>query len=332
MAYEPRFHISPALLTRLEGISALRERILGAAVQVPWIPSLRKDARARNTHASTAIEGNPLTLEEVRALEEGRSVKGAGERSRREVLNYLAGLRFIEKRPQEAPVTHEDILALHRIIAGGAMDQGLAGRYRDMRVRVGRHIPPRPEEVRSLMTDLLDWWNGPSREWTPVVSSAVLHFRFEEIHPFADGNGRAGRAQALWELYRRGFDTHHIFSVDEFFWEHRPRYYAELDAAGRGDLTGWLEFSAEAVHATLEAVQGRMAALRVGDRKEKLVLRPRQEKLMTLLKERGALAPREIWKALGVSRQGAMDLLRPLMAAGLVRREGTRKSGRYLPG
>src|SRR4051812_40027719 len=75
----------------------------------------------------------------------------------------------------------------------------------------------------------------------------IIHHQFETIHPFADGNGRTGRALALWELYRRGFDSHHIFAVDEFYWEDRPRYYAALDAVRResGDLTSWLEYSAE---------------------------------------------------------------------------------------
>ena len=74
MSYQPQFTITAALLTRVEGIAALRERIQNASVQVPWIPALQKDTRARNTHSSTAIEGNPLTLEEVRALEEGTAV------------------------------------------------------------------------------------------------------------------------------------------------------------------------------------------------------------------------------------------------------------------
>ena len=63
MSFQPLFTITSALLTRVESIAALRERIQGAAVQVPWIPALQKDTRARNTHSSTAIEGNPLTLE-----------------------------------------------------------------------------------------------------------------------------------------------------------------------------------------------------------------------------------------------------------------------------
>jgi Fic family protein len=61
-------------------------------------------------------------------------------------------------------------------------------------------------------------------ELSPVLSSAILHYQFEWIHPFADGNGRTGRALALWELYRRGFDTHHIFSVDEYYPGHVCRH------------------------------------------------------------------------------------------------------------
>ena len=63
---------------------------------------------------------------------------------------------------------------------------------------------------------------------------------------------------------------------------------------------------------------------------EKLVLRPRQERLLQLLRDQGSMAPAEIWAALGVSRQGAMDLLRPLIEAGLVEKVGTRKTGRYV--
>jgi DNA-binding IclR family transcriptional regulator len=56
---------------------------------------------------------------------------------------------------------------------------------------------------------------------------------------------------------------------------------------------------------------------------------PRQERLLHLLRDHGSMAPAEIWKTLGVSRQGAMDLLHPLLDAGLVERTGGKKTGRY---
>jgi Fic family protein len=332
MSYQPEYTITPVLLRRVEQIAALRERIMAATVQVQWIPALQKDTRTRNTHSSTAIEGNPLTLEQVRALEEGREVPAVAMRAKREIANYFAGLRYVEKNATKAAIKHDDILSLHKIIAGDVMDQGTAGRYRTIAVRVGRYLPPPPQDVSGLIFELLTWWNKESSKLSPVLSSAILHYRFEAIHPFADGNGRTGRAIALWELYRRGFDTHHIFSVDEFYWDNRPRYYAALDTARRegDDLTTWLEYSTEGLHVTLERVWSRVQKLSAQTSGEKLVLRPKQEQLLQLLRDHRSMTPREIWDAVGVSKQGALDLLRPLIKAGLVKRVGTKKAGRYI--
>ena len=332
MSYKPVYTVTPLLLLQVEQVAALRERILAAAVQVPWIPALQKDTRIRNAHSSTAIEGNPLTLEQVRAIEEGREISAAAQRPRREVANYFAGLRFVEKNAKADAITHARVLKLHRIMASEVMDQGKAGQYRTIRVRVGSHVAPPPERVRPMMSDLLAWWNRNATEISPVLSSAILHHQFETIHPFADGNGRTGRMVSLWELYRRGFDHHHIFSIDEFYWEDRPRYYAALKKAQQDEeaLTSWLEYSAEGLRVTLERVWSRIQKLTAHAGKSKLVLRPKQEQLLHLLREHKALTPREIWDAVGVSKQGALDLLRPLMKAGLVQRIGTKKAGRYV--
>jgi Fic family protein len=328
--YEPRFTIRPQLLALVEQVAVLRERIQGAAIELSWIPALQQDTRARNGHASTAIEGNPLTLEQVRLLEEGHELSAVAARPQREVLNYFAGLRYVEKHAKKKTLRHEDIFELHRRLAKSVMDQGEAGRYRTIAVRVGQHVPPAAAEVSGLMFELLQWWNDRSAELSPVLSSSILHYQFEWIHPFADGNGRTGRALALWELYRRGFDSHHIFSVDEYYWENRPAYYAALDSVRRegGELTGWLEYCAEGLRRTLDRTWTRVQSFAVRSQ-EKLVLRPRQEQLLKLLRDHGSLAPAQLWEALAISRQGAMDLLRPLLAAGLVEKVGSKKTGRY---
>src|SRR5947208_8862039 len=152
MNYAPLYTITPVLLSQVEQVAALRERILAAAVQVPWIPALKKDTRIRNAHCSTAIEGNPLTPEQVRAIEEGREIPATEARSRREVANYFAGLRFVEKNAQRSAVTHEEVLKLHRIMAGGVMDQGTAGQYRKVRVGVGGYVGPPPQRVQTSMS------------------------------------------------------------------------------------------------------------------------------------------------------------------------------------
>jgi hypothetical protein len=174
------------------------------------------------------------------------------------------------------------------------------------------------------MSELLEWWNGPSASLSPVISSAVLHHCFESIHPSADGNGRTGRALALWDLYRRGFDTHHIFSIDEYYWDDRPAYYAALDQPHHhgDDLTGWLEYCAIGLRLTLERVWNRIATV-APEGEEWFVLRPRQERLLNLPSARGSMAPSEIWT------EWAMDLINPLLVAGLVEKVGSKKTGRY---
>src|SRR3954454_24877573 len=93
-----------------------------------------------------------------------------------------------------------------KIIAAEVMDQGDAWRYRTIRVRVGEYVPPPPADMSGLMFELLQWWNADAAELSPVISSAILHFRFESIHPFADGNrhtGRTARIQIGVETYVR---------------------------------------------------------------------------------------------------------------------------------
>ena len=332
MPYHPQFTVTARLIAELEAVAALREKVLAATVQVAWMPSLQRDARVRNTHSSTAIEGNPLTLEQVRLIEEGHGLPAEPPRAKREVLNYRTGLRFIERHAKKKRIGHRDGHQLHRILATGVMDQGEAGRYRDIHVFVGRYTPPAPQLVSGLMGELLDWWNSAAREWSPVISSAIVHYEFEAIHPFADGNGRTGRALALWELYRRGFDTHHIFAVDEVYAEDRAQYYAALANVRKqgSDLTEWLRYCAQALHMTLERVWTRIQHLGASAAPKKVILRSRQEQLLRLLKDRRSMTPKEIRESLRVSKQGAMDLLNPLLEAGLVLRSGTKKSGRYL--
>ncbi|MDF0645008.1 MAG: Fic family protein [Nitrospira sp.] len=212
------------------------------------------------------------------------------------------------------------------------MDQGDAGRYRDIQVYVGPYTPPAPQLVGGLMAELLAWWNRDAGALSPVISSAVLHYQFEDIHPFADGNGRTGRALALWDLCRRGFDTHQIFSVDEVYSEDRPAYYGALANVRKqgNDLTEWIEYAARALQVTLDRVWTRIQHLGAGATRTKVVLRPRQEQLLRLLMNRRSMTPKEIRESLRVSKQGTMDLLHPLLEAGLVQRSGTKKSGRYM--
>lgn len=331
MTYTPNFQTTPHLLKVLEEISALNARIQSATIGVSWVPSLQKDAAARQTHGSTAIEGNPLTLAEVKILAEGGALPHAKPRAIQEVLNYFAALRFIEKNAETKEVDAKDVLKLHSIIGQkGALDREPVGLFRPYQVRVGMHLPPKAKEVPGLMSELLEWLNGAGRAWPAVVSSAILHYQFEFIHPLGDGNGRVGRALAAWQLYRRQFDTSHIFAVDEVLLEDRQGYYRALHRAQTqaNDLTGWVEYIAEAVNEALQRTWKRIESVNISTKGLQLTLTPKQEKLLSLLRQ-NPLGIQDIQKALDVTKPGAHHILKPLLASGLVKRAGGHKTGKY---
>ncbi|MEK7448555.1 MAG: Fic family protein [Planctomycetota bacterium] len=330
MKYTPRYTVTGRLLKTLEDITALKTKIESASVSVAWIPAIRKDSFLRTSHSSTAIEGNPLTLKEVKILSEGGKLPQARSKHIYEVLNYFAALRFIEQRSAAKVISEKDLLRLHTIIGQKALEREPVGAYRPYQVYVGNHIPPPATSVPGLMKGLLDWLNYEGPELPAVLSSAILHYRFEHIHPFGDGNGRMGRTLATWELYRKKFDTYHIFAVDEIFWENRPAYYEALDAVRRQkeDLTGWLEFVAGAIEKTLDLVWRRILLIGKHRKTKPIVFSPKQEKLLTIL-QYSPLSINEIQKELKSTKQGAHFILNPLMDNKLVKRIGGHKTGKY---
>jgi Fic family protein len=331
MTFKPVFQATPHLLKVLEECASLHSKIQESTVGVSWVPTLQRDTAARQAHSSTAIEGNPLTLREVKILADGGNLPHAKPRSVQEVLNYLAALRFVERQEKVSEISKFHVLKLHSIIGQkGALDREPIGAYRTYRVRVGHHLPPEPKDVPKLMEDLLVWLNGAGKAWPAIISAAILHCQFETIHPFGDGNGRVGRALMTWELYRKQYDNHHIFAIDEFFWEERESYYRALHRAQieHQDFTGWVEYVAECILLSLERGWSRIEAIHVTNKAQQITLTPRQEKLLSLLR-RGPMTIQEIQSEIKVGKSGAHHILKPLLKCGLVERSGGHKTGKY---
>ncbi|MCX5791875.1 MAG: Fic family protein [Elusimicrobia bacterium] len=309
----------------------MKEQIRTSMVKVPWVPSLVKDAMARAAWGSTAIEGCTLSLEAVRGLIEGKQAMGYPNKDVRMAQNYLAALAWLQKREKAAHITEKDVLYLHKLMGEGACDEGPIGAYRKIDVRAGMHVGAPWKKVPGLMQELLQWLDTGAKDLPAVFSSAILHMRFVEIHPFRDGNGRLARALATWQLYRAGFDTLHVFALDEVLLENRALYIKALQRVQveGEDLGTWLEFLSEAILETLERVQGRITALALKDGEAPVSLTVRQEKLLRILRERGALGIRDISRALRLTGQGSHYALKPLIKAGIVLVEGSHKQTKY---
>ena len=337
MSYLPFYRISPALLNQLTRATELRQWIANATVDVSWLPALQKDTAARLAHSSTAIEGNPLSLKEVRLLSRGDSVR-AQDKSRKEVLDYLNALAWIENQPAASGMTEKKLLFLHEKLTQQTLATGQSGCYKSRPNRIvdGRgytvYTPPPPKVVKKLTRELLEWINETLEEKShPLIVSSIAHHRLVSIHPFMDGNGRISRVLAIWVLYTRGFDSRHLFALDEYFETDRHRYYDKIQQVREldQDLTGWLEYTAEGLVDALEKTRQRIESLQIQSRDSRLVLTRRQEELLRFIRERGKVGSLEICRAFQLTRSRVNQIVKPLVVASILSREGSTRATVY---
>lgn len=341
--YRPAFSITPELLRLLTAAAELRVWIGQAAVDVAWLPALQRDTAQRLAHSSTSIEGNPLTLPEVEALARGEEI-GAAAKAKHEVLNYLAAMRWIwGKRPGETGgnaggIVESDLLKLHKLLTQKTIADEQSGHYKPRPNRVVDHMgrtiytPPGPKDARPLTRALLAWVNSAEAgRLSSVVVNAIAHHRLVSIHPFADGNGRTARALGVWLLYTRGYDTHHLFALDEFYQQDRRRYYDKIQQVRDldDDLTGWLEYVAEGTVETLKMTRNRIASLQVAAKTPKIILTRRQEDFLRFMRDSGRVKSPDLEKAFGLTRSRVAQVIKPLVVAGLIAREGRTRATTY---
>lgn len=335
--YQPVYEITHELLSLITQAVELKTWISQSVVDVVWLPVLQRETVERLAHSSTAIEGNPLTLPEVEALARGEEIP-ARDRDKREVLNYMSAMRWVWRRKIDGSINETDLLYLHKLLTQKTLPKEQCGFYktRPNRVINGRgitvYMPPAPEKARPFTSDLLAWLNSAhSKTLHPVIVSAVAHHRLVSIHPFADGNGRAARALSCLLLYARGFDTHHLFALDEYYERDRQRYYAKIQQAREldDDLTYWLEYVARGVVETLGRTKERIRSLEISSKTQKLALTKRQEDVLRFLRDRGRVKSPEIEKAFRITRARVNQIIQPLVDAGLVLREGQTRATTY---
>jgi len=148
------------------------------------------------TYNTNAIEGSTITLEEAREIIHDKISPNKPLRDVREAEAHSKV--FLEMLEKKEKVTNELILKWHNNIFSETKSD-ISGKYREYLVRIGSHLAPDWQEVKKMMSDLVEFI-GKS-ELNPVELSARAHYKFEKVHPFGDGNGRVGRLlmnQILW--------------------------------------------------------------------------------------------------------------------------------------
>ncbi|MFW5867880.1 MAG: Fic family protein [Armatimonadota bacterium] len=282
MTYEPRFQYTAGMVRRLMTISAARALVDVLPVPPDAAFMMKYEAQKRSTHFSTSIEGNELSLDQIR---EGVAFADrTGSRQQQEVRNYWRALEWVERRIDGGTIDEEFIRRLHAIIdVRGRGRRVEESGYRteecpvvDKATGALDYAPPRPDDVPELMAGLVAWLRSANAAELPApVRAAILAHRFVSIHPFGDGNGRTARALATAELWFSGYWMRGFLSVEEYYYRDLARYYQSLqmdlpidfyDGRHDPDLTPWLEYFLEVMERA--SIEVRDTALRLWDRSD----------------------------------------------------------------
>jgi Fic family protein len=299
---------------------------------------LRRQARIRSSHFSTRIEGNKLTLDEaVEVIEHRTSIKGK-ERDVNEVRNYWDAIVKVEEWAAARRELTEDLIQrMHSIIYKGIRHKPTEYRDGQNVIRdagTGRivYLPPEAKDVPGLMHDLVKWGRGAEKAGVPVpIIAGLLHYQFETIHPYYDGNGRTGRLLATFVLQRDGYGLQGFFSLEEHHARNLEEYYKRLAAnqkhnynEGRekAELTPWLEYFvtllAEVFKEVGKTVRNRALSAPKAVPLELRTLKRRERAVLGILAQKETITSRDVADALGLSVRMARNLLERWVTGGFL--------------
>lgn len=211
----------------LETITQLKEE-LDTLRPLPTsvVAQVEQRLRIESNYHSNAIEGNSLTLGETRSLIlHGLTAHGKPMRDHLDIEGHDSAVKAIEAAVQNDDELHEVFIRnLHRVLLKEPYEMPAVtpdGRQTERTITIGDYktVPNNvvtstgeiyyytpPEQVKSAMSDLIDWYRAGEREGEhPIILAATFHYRFVRIHPFDDGNGRMGRLLMNLVLMRHGY-------------------------------------------------------------------------------------------------------------------------------
>ena len=341
--YTPNFRYKNKIIRNLTSIAEARVIIINSPLIPKWQVSLRRDALIQSAHSSTAIEGNPLTLEEVSELAAGREIM-VNRKDRQEVLNYIEALENIPEFAKKKPFTSSDFLKIHGIVSRNTLENPAdEGVFRNRQVVVGNlrtgrvvYTPPLADQVPRLVKIFLEWFLSPTAlELDPVIHAGISHYEIARIHPFIDGNGRTARVMASLILYIRGFDLKGYFTLDDYYDNDRRAYYDALKTvdAETQDLTQWLEYFTEGVAVSIDAVKKKVIGLskdiKVLKQKGQIALTDRQMKIVEWLVENESITNRKAREMFNLSNRMVLNEIKELIRINIIRKTGQGRSVKY---
>lgn len=279
--------------------------------------------------ASSRIEGYELSPRNLaRALIDARAARGT---ARTVAANVIAMEEAVALGDSERDLTLQDVLGIHRTLMANEPPRVAAGALRREQNWIGgrlgspldaRYVPPPEDAVDGLMADLLAFVNRG--DLPAVAQAAIAHAQFETIHPFVDGNGRVGRCLIHIVLRRRGVAPRFVPPVSVVLASRPDAYVGGLVGYREGRVAEWSTWFAGACHRA--AVMSTRLAEDISALQKQWLERsgrPRRDsaaaRIIAVLPAQPITSAGTVRAAIGASHQRALDGLKSLASAGVVR-------------
>ncbi len=323
--------LDPPLIRLLDEASRKVATLAGVGETLPNPYLLTRPFVGREAVLSSRIEGTQASQSDLYRFEV--SARRPGQDDVREVANYVRALEHAREQLPDLRIGRQLIDEAHRQLLEGVRGGRVRrGHFRGIQVWIGsagpdiedaRFVPPPPDRLPALMADWERFADDPGMH-PPLIANALLHYQFETIHPYQDGNGRIGRMLIVLHLIATGVLPLPLLYLSAYFERHREEYYDQLLAVSRsGEWDPWLEFFLRGV-----VEQGEDALVR------SRTLRDLHDRCRNRMQEAGAsanvlqvvdrifetpfLTNRSVAEHLQITSQGANGILRRLAGQGVV--------------
>jgi Fic family protein len=329
----PRIEWSEELASWQSAADRAISRLAGIAIRLPNPRLLIGPLKRREAVLSSRIEGTQASLDDLLFFE-ASPVSDPAVPDVREVINYVRALDFGLERQLTLPMSKRLICEMHAILMDGVRGQERSpGFFRTTQNWIGTdgspienaiYVPPPPAEMSRLLDDLERYIQSPSR-LPPLIRLAAIHYQFEAIHPFGDGNGRIGRLLISILLCMEAVLPAPVLYLSAYFERHRQQYYARLLAVSvDGDWNGWIRFFLIGVaEEAMDAVSRIDRLLSLRTEYQSLFLTARRSallvRLIDLLFDTPAITVSQAAKFLGVTSTAAQKNIDRLIEHSILR-------------
>ena len=255
----PMFLMDNELINELIKAHRLIGVLEGKASKIPNIELFVAMYVRKEALMSSQIEGIQATLEDIL----DPTIDTNNNRDVEDVVNYIRAMNTAVRLLGKLPICSRLIRHVHRVLLSGKRgEEKEPGEFRHSQNWIGSssstintavYVPPNVEDMVEAMSDLEKYINDENDDTDVLIKAGLLHYQFETIHPFLDGNGRIGRMLIVLYLMSRGILTTPALYVSYFMKKNRLEYYDRMGEVRRsGDYEQWIKFFLRAVSESAE--------------------------------------------------------------------------------